>query len=45
MKTHLKDIGCHLIDCGSVKQQTRGMPIGFFFEVAPPPFQFTFIHA
>jgi hypothetical protein len=44
MKMHMRDIGCHLIDCGSVRRNTRGMPIGFFREVGPPPFNLTFIH-
>jgi hypothetical protein len=43
MKTRTKDIGCLLIDCGSARQQTNGLPIGFFFEGAPSPFIWTFI--
>jgi len=32
-----------LIDCGSAKRQTKGLPIGFFLESAPPPFFLTFV--
>jgi hypothetical protein len=42
MKLHTKESGCLLIDCGSVRRQTKGLPIGFFFEGAPAPFQWQF---
>ncbi len=42
MKRHAKERGCQLIDCGSVRRQTRGLPIGFFYEGAPPPFYLNF---
>jgi hypothetical protein len=42
MKLLTKEIGCLLIDCGSVRRQTKGMPIGFFFEGAPAPYQWQF---
>ena len=41
MKTSISGTGLSMIDCGSVSQQTRGLPIGFFWEGAPPPFQWT----
>jgi len=44
MKLSTKGIGLGLIDCGSVTRITRGLPIGFFFEGAPPPFQWTIYH-
>ena len=31
-----------LIDCGSAKRQTKGLPFGFFLEGAPPPFNLNF---
>jgi hypothetical protein len=38
----LKENGCQLIDCGSARWQTKGLPIGFFRENAPPPFYLNF---
>jgi hypothetical protein len=43
MKLAMTENGCQLIDCGSASRQTRGLPIGFFLEGAPPPFYLTFI--
>jgi hypothetical protein len=42
MKTVKKETGCRLIDCGSATRQTKGLPIGFFTEGAPPPFYLNF---
>jgi hypothetical protein len=42
MKIHTKECGSQLIDCGSVRRMTRGLPIGFFFEAAQAPFDLTF---
>jgi hypothetical protein len=42
MKVHAKEIGFRLIDCGSARKQTRGLPIGFFREGAPPPYNLQF---
>jgi hypothetical protein len=36
-----KGIGLEMIDCGSVTRCTRGLPLGFFHENAPPPFNWT----
>ncbi len=44
MKTSANVVQLSMIDCGSVTRQTRGLPIGFFFEGAPPPFQWTIYH-
>jgi hypothetical protein len=41
MKTVTQDTGALLIDCGSATRQTKGLPIGFFLEGAPPPFYLT----
>lgn len=43
MKLQAKEIGLRLIDCGSATKKTRGLPIGFFREGAPPPFNLTFV--
>jgi hypothetical protein len=43
MKT-IAGTGFSMIDCGSVTRQTRGLTIGFFYEGAPPPFQWTIYH-
>jgi hypothetical protein len=42
MKLHKAGRGFLLIDCGSVRKQTKGLPIGFFLEGAPPPFELQF---
>jgi hypothetical protein len=36
--------GFHLINCGSVTGGTHGLPIGFFYEGTPPPFNLTIFH-
>jgi len=41
MKKGTKDNGLLLIDCGSATRQTKGLPVGFFLEGAPPPFYLT----
>jgi hypothetical protein len=41
MKMTIKDNGYLLIDCGPATRQTKGLPIGFFLEGAPPPFYLT----
>ena len=33
-----------LLDCGRVSEKTRGLPVGFFFEGAPYPFDLTIYH-
>jgi len=43
MKVHVKEIGLRLIDCGPARKMTQGLPIGFFRENAPPPFNRTFV--
>jgi len=42
MKLSKGTVGCLLIDCGSVRGKTRGLPIGFFREGAPPPYNLSF---
>jgi len=44
MKTTKTETGFRLIDCGSARRQTKGLPIGFFIEGAPSPFNFTFVY-
>jgi len=44
MKLAMKEAGLRLIDCGSASRQTKGLPIGFFREGAPPPFNLSFIY-
>ncbi len=36
--------GFWMINCGSVTRRTRGLPLGFFLEGAPPPFNLTIYH-
>lgn len=42
MKVPFRGIGFRLIDCGSARKQTRGLPVGFFREIAPPPYNLQF---
>ena len=37
-------IGLLIINLGSVTRRTRGLPVGFFLEGAPPPFHLTIFH-
>jgi len=41
MTKSTRRFGFALIDCGSAKKATRGLPIGFFYEQAPAPFNLT----
>lgn len=41
MKIFRKKVGLELFDCGPASRVTRGMTIGFFYEGAPPPFNWT----
>ena len=36
--------GLLMIELGSVTKRTRGLPVGFFLEGAPPPFYLTIYH-
>jgi hypothetical protein len=42
MNKSIKRMELLMKDCGSVTGRTRGLPIGFFFEGAPAPFNLTF---
>ncbi len=44
MKKATVGTGPLLIDCGSVTERTRGLPLGFFREGAPPPFNWTIFY-